>query len=112
MSDVNCFGWTYSAANFEQVSSLLAQNNVRLSRTAKGVSDTSSSPSKRPLRLSGAALAQRVAQNERLAHRFAFESAIGPDPRDAGAVLERILTLADLTNDGLLPEGVGQLRTW
>ena len=55
-------------ASLQAISQILDENSIRLSRTRKGVSDTSASELKRPLLLTGDALKQRSAENETNAH--------------------------------------------
>jgi hypothetical protein len=100
----------YDGVDWRFLSRLLGENSHRLSRTRSGVSDTSTSTTKRPLLLSGAQLAERVAANEERVHQFIYNSRKDPMPRDGADVLQLLWTLADLTNDGLLP--AGKLRTW
>jgi hypothetical protein len=101
----------YDAAGPGVVARVLDENSVRLSRTRSGVSDTSTSPEKRPLALAGEALRQRAAANERRVQEFLFRTRHDPAPRDGPEVLRLLWAVADLTNEGLLPSGQ-RLRTW
>jgi len=99
----------YDSVDWTFVSRILEENSRRLSRTHHGKSDTGSSALKRPLLLSGQELQERARANECAVHRFIFESRRLEivSPLHVRDVLIRI---ADLTNDGLLPEG--RFRTW
>jgi hypothetical protein len=100
----------YGAAVWQLVARVLNENSLRLSRTRKGVSDTSTSAAKLPLRLAGDELRRRSEENERRTHRFLFESRDDAAPAGGAEVAKLLWAVADLTNDGLLP--AGKLRTW
>src|SRR4051794_36770259 len=99
----------YDGKDWRFLSRLLSENSRRLSRTRSGISDTSTSTIKRPLLLAGQQLADRVVANEERVHQFIYSSRKGP-PQNGAEVSRLLWTVADLTNDGLLPEG--KLRTW
>jgi hypothetical protein len=94
----------------DAVARILNENSIRLSRTRKGVSDTSTSTAKRSLRLMGDLLKQRSAENEARAHEFIWLGRNGAAPASADEVRRLLFELADITNDGLLP--AGRLREW
>jgi hypothetical protein len=94
----------------ELVARILDESSRRLSRTRSGVSDTRTSSSKQPLLQAGDALRQRAAENERRVYRFLFDTRKHLPPASGEAVLQILLTVADMTNDGLLPDG--RWRTW
>jgi hypothetical protein len=100
----------YGARGLEFVSRILNENSLRLSRTRKGVSDTSTSEKKLPLRLSGEALRQRSAQNERETHRLLMQLREKSPPGTAAVVRDWLFAIADQTNDSLLP--AGRFREW
>ena len=104
MADLPC------AFKLEQISAILNENSLRLSRTRNGVSDTSASPLKRPLVLSGEALRKRSAQNELSVHALIFQMRAAAPPASEREVRDLLFQIADLTNDGLLP--AGRLRMW
>ena len=93
-----------------EVSAVLNENSLCLSRTRKGVSDTSTSSRKQPLRLVGEELRRQSAGNEKRVHQFVCEARNSPPPRSAKEVRDLLFTIADMTNEGLLP--AGRLRTW
>ena len=96
--------------SFQTLKRILNENSVRLSRTRKGVSDTSTSEFKQPLRLTGDLLKQRSAENEAKAHEFIWSCRARPTPTSADDVRRLLFELADIINDGLLP--AGRLRAW
>jgi hypothetical protein len=99
----------YGAAGWSLVSRILDENSRRLSRTRRGTSDTGSSALKRPLRLSGEPLRVRAEKNEHLVHEFIF-AARRARPKSGSSVRALLFAIADLTNDGLVPDG--RFRTW
>jgi len=102
--------FNYEQVDLRFVSRILNENSLRLSRTRQGVSDTSTSSRKAPLRLVGDELKRHSAKNEQRVHRFIFETRIDPAPGTIDAVKTFLFQIADLTNDGLLSNG--GLRTW
>ncbi len=100
----------YSRVDWRFVARIMRENNLRLSRTRAGVSDTMTNPKKLPLLLSGDELRRRSALNEQRVCRFIFQTRLDPPPQSGAAVQELLFTIADLTNDGLLP--AGRLRLW
>ncbi len=103
LCDYDRLGWQF-------VVRVMDENNVRLSRTMAGVCDTSTSPLKQPLLYSGDQLRLRIRHNERRVQEFLFQSRRDPPPRDALAVEDLLLSIADMTNEGLLP--AGRFRAW
>ncbi len=101
----------YDAAGWEVAARILDENSARLSRTRGGVADAGVSPRKRPPPLAGAALALRVAENERRVQRFLFRACRLPPPPDGREVLRLLWAVAGLTNAGLVPPG-RRLRDW
>src|SRR5258708_3652685 len=99
----------YDSADWTFVSRILEENSRRLSRTHHGTSDTGTSALKRPLLLAGQELQERARANERSAHQFLFDSR-KTEVRCAEDVSSLLFRIADLTNEGLLPEG--RFRTW
>jgi hypothetical protein len=100
----------YGERGLEFVSRILNENSLRLSRTRKGVSDTSTSERKLPLRLSGEALKARSAENELATHRLLMELRRRPEPAGPETIEAWLFAIADRTNDGLLP--AGRFREW
>ena len=100
----------YGQAGWPFIARIMNENSDRLSRTRKGVSDTSTSDVKRPLLLAGEALKRRSAENEERAQRYVFDVRSDPPPADGRDVLGILWGVADRTNDGLLPSG--KLREW
>lgn len=100
----------YEQVDRQFVSRILNENSLRLSRTRQGISDTSTSASKAPLRAAGDDLKRRSAENEQRAHRLIFETRIDPTPGSVDAVKVVLFQIADLTNEGLLSNG--RFRTW
>jgi hypothetical protein len=100
----------YGKVDWRFVSRIMDENSQRLSRTRKGVSDTSTSADKRPLLLAGEQLRRQCRRNEEQVHRFIFGTRLSPPPRGPAEVLDLLHTIADMTNQGLLP--AGRLRTW
>jgi hypothetical protein len=101
----------YDTVDLAFVTRILDENSRRLSRTRAGVSDASSSLEKRQVILEPEDLRKRSAENERKVQRFVFESHNDPPPPDGKAVRKLIWTIADMTNDGLLPTP-HKLRVW
>ena len=95
-----------------QVSAILEENSGKLSRTRSGKSDTSSSKDKQPLKLSGDRLAAKSVANEGNVHKYLASLEGAPDPGSPADVKAMLFKIADLTNDGLLPDGSGRFRKW
>ncbi len=100
----------YTELGFEFVSQILDINSLRLSRTREGRSDVSTSSRKRPLLYSGEMLRRISRQNEVSVYRFLYDTRHDPLPSTRLETEKLLLRIADITNDGLLPEG--RLRTW
>lgn len=100
----------YEKLGLEFISRALNENSVRLSRTRKGVSDTSTSVSKRSLLLAGKPLEQRSAENELHVHGWLWEHRQGLGPLDPSEIFSWVISIADLTNAQLLP--AGRFREW
>ncbi len=100
----------YDTVDWRLVSRILDESSRRLSRTRAGASDTGSSALKQPLLVSGDELRTRAATNERRVHEFIHAAREAKPPAGSEAVRTLLFTIADLTNDGLLP--VGRFRTW
>src|SRR5579864_826678 len=101
--DYDCHDWTF-------IGRILNENSLRLSRTRQGKSDIGTSGKKLPLLLSGAALRARSAWNEEQVQQFLFSTRQAPKPENPEQVQQLLCTIADLTNDRLLP--AGKLRDW
>src|SRR5262245_6257095 len=102
--------FNYGQVDLRFVARILNENSLRLSRTRKGVSDTQTSARKAPLRVVGDDLKTRSAENEQRVHRFIFVTRTDPPPGSIEDVKTFLLEIADLTNEGLLPNG--RFRTW
>jgi hypothetical protein len=100
----------YEGRDWPFLASVMNETSERLSRTRRGVSDTSASEQKRPLLLAGEALRRQSADNERRVIQWIMETRNEPAPADSTAVRQLLFTVADLTNVALLP--AGRLRTW
>jgi hypothetical protein len=109
MNDPDC-KYHYDENSLALICDILASNSDVLSRSRRGVSDTSSSSSKRPLRLTGRDLRERVTENELVAQRFIWQSRNEAFPITGAGVNSLLLHIAGLVNKDLLPEGV--YRTW
>ena len=95
----------------DHVTAILLGGDAALSRTHKGVSDTSSSAHKpRPL-LEGEALRQRCRANAEALARFLWEQRRFFVPGGAAEVLELLLQIADHVNAGLHADPRA-LRSW
>lgn len=88
----------------------LELSESRLSRTRTGKSDTRASKSKRPLLLSGEALALRSAANAQNLHRLLLELSKLSAPACVEQLAETLRRIEDTVNDGLLPGG--RYREW
>ncbi len=86
-------------------------NLAVMSRTRRGVSDTSSSADKPKLVTEGEELAERTERNHVAALEFAWRHRADDfsDPRRVEAF---VLTVADQIGDGLLQPGQSRWRTW
>src|SRR4051812_878053 len=77
--------FNYDSVDEEFLSVIMTENSRRLSRTHRGVSDTSTSRMKRPLLLSGDALAGRAGENEVRVHQSIFRGRHDPLPQSEAA---------------------------
>lgn len=100
----------YSRVDWRFVARIMEENSRRLSRSRKGESDTGTSKEKLPLLLMGDTLKRRVKENEERVCQYIFETGGRFSPKNGRQVEEILFSIADMTNDGLLP--AGRLRTW
>ena len=100
----------YTRVDWSFVHRIMSENNRRLSRTHKGHSDTGSSDDKRPLLLSGPALRAQIERNAEEVGKFVHAQGVSLHPRSAREVRSILFQVADLTNQGTLPQG--RFRTW
>ena len=100
----------YRRVDWRFVSRILEENTLRLSRTRQGKSDTGSSRTKEPLLLAGEALKAKVIHNEEKVHRYVYGAHGEAAPKSGEGVEQILCTIADMTNEGLLPKG--RFRTW
>lgn len=100
----------YDEHDWQFLARILDESSGRLSRTRAGVSDTTASESKRPLLLSGDELRRQSAANEAAVIQWIMRVRKQAAPAEPAEVRSRLLTIAELTNRGLLP--AGPLRTW
>lgn len=100
----------YRSVDWQFVSRILNENTLRLSRTRQGKSDTSSSKKKKPLLLFGKALQEKVIYNEKRVHQYIYRVDSITIPKSSEGVKQILFTIADMTNEGLLPKG--RFRIW
>lgn len=100
----------YSRVDWRFVARIMDENSRRLGRSRKGESDTSTSKEKLPLLLIGDALKRRVMENEERVYQYIFETGVRFSPSKGNDVEKLLFSIADMTNEGLLP--AGRFRTW
>ena len=100
----------YTRDNWPLACQIMEASHQALSRTFRGVSDTKASSSKHPLLLDGEALELQCAANAQRLYALLFEMSHQAAPTTPAQVAERMRTIEDAVNQGLLPDG--RFRNW